>query len=53
MQFKDYDDKTFMVKKLKPDKVKDLNPNTLRTKTYKRNGYIKKKKGFLNEILFF
>jgi len=41
MKFKDYDDKTFMVKRLKPVKVKDLNPNTLRTKTYKRVGYIK------------
>ena len=41
MKFKDYDDKTFMVKRLKPIKVKDLNPNTLRTKTYKRVGYVK------------
>lgn len=41
MKFKDYDDKTFMVKRLKPVKVKDLNPNTLRTKTYKRVGYVK------------
>ena len=41
MKFKDYDDKTFLVKRLKPDKVKDLNPNTLRMKTYKRNAYIK------------
>jgi len=30
-----------MVKKLKPIKVKDLNPNTLRMKTYKRTDYIK------------
>lgn len=41
MKFKDYDDKTFLVKRLKPDKVKDLNPNTLRMKTYKRTAYIK------------
>lgn len=41
MKFKDYDDKTFMVKRLKPVKVKDLNPNTLRMKTYKRVGYVK------------
>lgn len=41
MKFKDYDDKTFMVKKLKPAKVKDLNPNTLRMKTYKRTDYVK------------
>jgi hypothetical protein len=41
MKFKDYDDKTFMVKKLKPNKVKALNPNTLRMKTYKRTDYIK------------
>lgn len=41
MKFKDYDEKTFMVKKLKPAKVKDLNPNTLRMKTYKRADYIK------------
>jgi len=41
MKFKDYDDKTFLVKRLKPDKVKDLNPNTLRMKTYKRTAYVK------------
>ena len=41
MKFKDYNEKIFMVKKLKPEKVKDLNPNTLRTKTYKRTAYIK------------
>jgi hypothetical protein len=41
MKFKDYDDKTFLVKKLKPEKVKDLNPNTLRMKTYKRTAYVK------------
>jgi len=41
MKFKEYDDKTFMVKKLKGHKVKDLNPNTLRMKTYKRVDYIK------------
>ncbi len=41
MRFKDYDEKTFMVKKLKGKKVKDLNPNTLRMKTYKRADYMK------------
>lgn len=41
MNFKEYDDKTFLVKKLKGEKVKDLNPNTLRMKTYKRTAYIK------------
>ena len=41
MSFKDYDEKTFLVKKLRPHKVKDLNPNTLRMKTYKRTDYIK------------
>lgn len=41
MKFKDYDKKTFIVKKLKPHKVKDLNPKTLRMKTYKRNDYLK------------
>lgn len=41
MKFKEYDEKTFMVKKLKPKKVKDLNPNTLRMKTYKRSDYMK------------
>jgi hypothetical protein len=41
MKFKYYDEKTFMVKKLKPAKVKDLNPDTLRMKTYKRVDYIK------------
>lgn len=41
MKFKDYDEKTFMVKKLKPHKVKDLNPTTLRMKTYKRVDYVK------------
>ena len=41
MKFEEYDSKNFLVKKLKPNKVKDLNPNTLRMKTYKRNGYIK------------
>jgi len=39
--FREYDNKTFIVKKLKPHKVKDLNPNTLRMKTYKRTDYIK------------
>lgn len=41
MKFKDYDEKTFMVKKLRPHKVKDLNPATLRMKTYKRVDYVK------------
>jgi len=41
MKFKDYDKKTFLVKKLKSNKVKDLNPNTLRMKTYKRVSYVK------------
>jgi hypothetical protein len=41
MKFKEYDNKTFVVKKLKPHKVKDLNPNTLRMKTYKRTDYMK------------
>lgn len=41
MKFKDYDEKIFIVKKLKPNKVKDINPNTLRMKTYKRVDYIK------------
>lgn len=41
MKFKEYSEKTFIVKKLKPKKVKDLNPLTLRDKTYKRTDYIK------------
>ena len=41
MKFKEYDDKTFLVKRIKPEKVKDLNPNTLRMKTYKRTAYVK------------
>lgn len=41
MKFHQYDDKTFLVKRVKPVKVKDLNPNTLRMKTYKRVGYVK------------
>ena len=41
MKFKDYDGKNFMVKKLRGHKVKDLNPNTLRMKTYKRVDYVK------------
>lgn len=41
MKFKDYESKNFMVKKLKGRKVKDLNPNTLRMKSYKRVDYIK------------
>ena len=40
-KFREYNDKTFLVKKLKPLKVKDLNPNTLRMKTYKRIDYVK------------
>ena len=35
-KFKDYADSTFTVKMKKPKKVKELNPNTLRDKTYKR-----------------
>ena len=41
MKFKKYDDKTFLVKKIKPHRVRDLNPKTLRMKTYKRNDYLK------------
>lgn len=41
MKFKEFSDKTFMVKKLRSTKVRDLNPNTLRMKTYKRTDYIK------------
>lgn len=41
MKFKEYDDKTFLVKKIKREKVKDLNPNTNRIKTYKRTAYLK------------
>jgi len=41
VKFKDYHDKTMMVKRLKPDKVKDLNPKTNRMKTFKRTAYIK------------
>lgn len=41
MKFKEYDNKTFFVKKLQLKKVKNLNPNTLRIKTYKRVDYIK------------
>ena len=36
MRFKDYADGTFTVKMKKPKRIKELNPNTLRTKTYKR-----------------
>ena len=39
MKFKEYDEKTWTVKKKHPKKVKELNPNTLRTKTYKRSDY--------------
>lgn len=35
-KFKDYADSTYTVKMKKPKKVKELNPNTLRDKTYKR-----------------
>ena len=35
-KFRDYDASTYTVKMKKPKKVKELNPNTLRTKTYKR-----------------
>ena len=41
MKFSDYDKKIFMVKKLNSKKVKDLNPNSLRMKTYKRTDYHK------------
>lgn len=41
MKFKEYDKKTFVVKKLRPHKVKDLNPKTLRMKTYRRTDYLK------------
>lgn len=41
MKFKDYDDKSFMVKRLKPEKVKDINPRTNRMKTFKRASYMK------------
>lgn len=40
MKFKEFDDKVFQVKRLKPDKVKDLNPKTNRMKTYRRTAYI-------------
>lgn len=35
-KFKEYSDKTWTVKMKKPKKVKEMNPNTLRDKTYKR-----------------
>jgi hypothetical protein len=41
MKFSKYDEKTFLVKKIKPHRVRDLNPKTLRMKTYKRNDYLK------------
>jgi hypothetical protein len=41
MKFKDYDENVFLVKRKDPKKVKDLNPNTLRMKTYKRVAFIK------------
>lgn len=41
MKFSDYDKKIFVVKKINLKKVKDLNPNTLRFKTYKRADYLK------------
>jgi hypothetical protein len=41
MRFKEYDNKSMMVKRLKPKKVVDINPNTLRNKTYKRTAYVK------------
>lgn len=41
MKFKEYNERVFMVKKLKPKKVKALNPLALRDKTYKRLDYIK------------
>ena len=36
MRFKEYADGTYTVKMRKPKRVKELNPNTLRHKTYKR-----------------
>lgn len=41
MKFKEYDDKNFMVKKIKPKKVKVMNPKTNRMKTSRRSEYIK------------
>lgn len=41
MKFKEFDDKSFMVKRLKPEKVKDINPKTNRMKTFKRASYMK------------
>lgn len=35
-KFKDFADNNYTVKMRKPKKVKELNPNTLRDKTYKR-----------------
>lgn len=35
-KFKEYADNSYTVKMRKPKKVKELNPNTLRDKTYKR-----------------
>ncbi len=35
-KFKEYSDNSYTVKMRKPKKVKELNPNTLRDKTYKR-----------------
>lgn len=41
LKFKEYDKTKFLVKKIKPHRVRDLNPSTLRMKTYKRNDYLK------------
>lgn len=41
MNFSEYDEKNFMVKKLKPKKVKVLHPETLRFRTSRRQNYIK------------
>ena len=38
--FKEYDEKTWTVKKLHPKKVRDLNPKTNRMKNFKRNDYL-------------
>lgn len=39
-KFKEYSEKTWTVKKKNPKKVKELNPETLRTKTYRRTDYV-------------
>ena len=57
MKFKDYDENVFLVKRKDLKKVKDLNPNTLRMKTYKRTAFIKteipmEKRNFKNLPLY-